>query len=310
MKYIIHVVFIILLSSVLWTCDKVDDPFPPDISVADSNIYWDDSSFSSSNNGERYVLMEEYTGHVCANCPGAAKEIQRIINNFYGEKFIPVSIHATESFAAPKPNYPNAPEGSFLTDHRADPESYDYEAESFFGATLGLPRGIVCRTATGLTQDKWRQAAEDIFNNPGETISNINITNFYDDSSKTYQVRIIIEWLVDYDLSWLATNSSSLYLSIFLTEDNVVDWQLDNESTPPYIENYIHRHMFREAINGSFGEELDLADAGEVTTLTYTRNFDPDQIGIDPENSNIIAFIYKSKPEWEVLQVNEAHLLP
>ena len=117
------------------SCDKVDDPIPPNIDIVDTSIIWDDSVFSKTNNGIRYVLMEEFTGHTCTNCPAAATEVDRLRNKKYGEKFIPIAMHATEPFAAPKA-WPGAPGGSYQSDHRTD-ESLDYENEPLFGILKG-----------------------------------------------------------------------------------------------------------------------------------------------------------------------------
>ena len=300
------ILFISLFSGLILSCDKIDEPFPPNIEIIDSSIVWDDSIFSNSNDNVRFVLMEEFTGHTCPNCPDAAVEVERFRNVKYGAKFIPIAIHATETFAAPK-DLTGAPAGSYQTDHRTD-ESLDYENESSFGIGKGLPRALISRRGESVTVGKWVQKCDKIYENPGPTLANIHITNFFDDSSKTFRVRIRIEWLEDY--------AGGMNLQIQVREDNIVDWQLDGSD---HIEDYLFDHMFRGSVNGAWGSPISAASAGEITEISFTQSIE-NYLGRERKYSldnyeksdfsdwSMIAFIYKDSPEFEVMQVNEAHL--
>lgn len=296
--------FIPVLAFFISSCDKIDDPFPPNLDVSDTGIVWDDSVESESNGGVRYVLMEEFTGHTCTNCPAAATEIERLRKKVFGKKFIPIAIHATETFAAPK-DLSGAPAGSYQTDHRT-PESLEYENESAFGVLKGLPRGMVSRRGESVVKDKWKSECDKVFNNPGSTVANINIKNYFDDSTKIFQTRVSIEWLQAY--------SGDMNLQIQVLEDSVVDWQLDGST---HVEDYVFKHLFRGSVNGAWGTPLPAADAGSVTDTTFTRsieNYLGNGVTVDnfPKTDfssfMIVAYLYKRAPEYEVMQVNEAHL--
>jgi hypothetical protein len=292
---------IALLPIAFYSCDKVDDPFPPNLDVIDSTVVWDDSVTSASNNGVRYVLMEEFTGHTCSNCPAAAVKVEDLRKN-YGEKFIPIAIHATEAFAAPA-DRPGAP-GGYQTDHRTD-ESLEYENETAFGVAA-LPTGLVSRSKESINKDKWKAEADKIFSNPGATQANILITNYFDDSSKTFKVSVDIEWLEAY--------TGDMNLQIQVLEDSVVDWQLDGLTNIP---DYVFKHMFRGSVNGAWGTELVAANKGEHTIISFSRKIEA-YLGrgntlanfpkTDFSSFSIVAFIYKRSPVFEVMQVNEAHL--
>ena len=305
MKY--YGIIILLASIALFACDKVEDPFPPTKDVVDTGIVWDDSVFSVDNNNRRFVLMEEFTGHTCTNCPAGASEVERLVG-IYGNELVPISIHAS-SFAKPKPGY--CQDGSFPDCFSSD---YRTEAgEAYLGplGIDGLPGGLVSRSR-GTADDKvtgklsstvWETR---ILEYIGEAaIANLRLANYYDDSTKTYQVRVNIEWL--------SAHSGDLNLQVQLLEDSIQDWQQDaRQGAGPeqYVKDYWHRHMFRGDVNGVWGEPLDAAAAGEVTEIIYTRAFDPDGIGYKLEHMSIIAFMYKrGGPIYEVMQTNQAHLI-
>ena len=298
---------IIALLSLVFSCDKVENPFPEDLSVSDSSITWDDSVSSAPNAGVRYVLLEEFTGHTCTNCPDAAREAERLRNKVFHEKFITISIHATETFAAPKV-LAGAPAGSYQTDHRTD-EGDSYELETTFGVQKGLPRGMISRTGECVVKDKWKSEADKIYLSTDPTMANVSIMNYFDDSSKYFKVVVDIEWLVDY--------SGGQNLQVQVVEDSVVDWQLDNGANVP---DYVHRHMFRGSVNGAWGTELNAsAKAGDHTIMEFTRSIEKylgrgktlaDFKKPDFSSFQIIAFIYKRSPDFEIMQVNEAHLTP
>jgi hypothetical protein len=298
-----YLILLVLPLFILFSCDKVDDPFPPTKNVVDTGIVWDDSVFSIETNNRRFVLMEEFTGHTCTNCPAGATEVERLAAKYAGE-LVPISIHAS-SFAKPKPGY--CQNASFPDCFSSD---YRTTAGEEYLAPLGidgLPGGLVSRTEgavsgqTGkLTINTWAGVADNII---GTTpVANLSLVNYYDDSTKTFQVKVNIEWL--------SAHTGDFNLQVQLLEDSIVDWQQDARLDPnPYVQFYTHRHMFRDDLNGIWGEPLETASANDAVEIVYTRAFDPDAIGYKIEHMSIVAFIYKrGGPIYEVMQVNQAHL--
>lgn len=300
------VILLAISTVLLFSCDKIDDPFPPDNSVSDTGIVWDDSVASISNAGIRFILLEEYTGHTCINCPAAAVEAERL-KDLYGDKFIQMAIHATETFAAPK-HVSCAPADAFQTDHRTD-ESLEYENELSFGVAKGLPRGMISRTGESITHNKWQTEADKIFNSSPDAIANIGIRNFFDDSSKVFRTDIDIIWLQDY--------TGGINLQVQVLEDSIVDWQQIPATDPCYIEEYVFNHMYRGAVNTAWGNAIDAAGTGDTSHFSFTRSVE-DYLGRGNtlasrtksgfSDFSIVAFIYKVSPDFEVMQANSAHL--
>ena len=76
------------------------------------------------------VLIEDFTGFKCANCPDASSELHKI-EEIYPDKVIGIAIHAG-SFAEPS--------GVFVTDFRTDEgnEITDFRSGAF-------QPGLVCK---------------------------------------------------------------------------------------------------------------------------------------------------------------------
>src|SRR5204862_7030097 len=71
----------------------------------------------------RKILIEDYTGFKCGNCPAGASILYNQLKPIYGNDLITIAVHASPSntFTEPSPPAslpPNAPAGSYSTDFR------------------------------------------------------------------------------------------------------------------------------------------------------------------------------------------------
>lgn len=290
--------FIPLIASIaiLSSCDKIDNPIPDNF-VDLEGISFDDSLYTESSPTMRKVLVEEFTGHLCNVCPLGSKEIERL-DSIYGEQLIPMSIHA----------------GSFsitLTgiDYNADgiddyTTNFAISAGETYYSTFGVssnPAAAVSRinnaNITGLAQ--WQTDIDAIKNDVPK--AKIGLSVLYDDSTRTVKAVVNTEWL--------SSETGSYNLQIYLVEDSIVDWQKDASNPPPLsdgnIQFYTHRHVFRDAINGTWGTPIPSSNLGDIDTqeaaLVLPSNW-------DKNHCSVIAHIYKSGPDYEVLQVEELHV--
>ena len=141
-KYIIATLFGILLFNIT-SCDIIEGPY-----LIDNN-----TNPVDTNTFVKKVLIEDFTGHRCPNCPAAAEELVSL-QDFYGDRVIGIAIHpSSPAFSTPSP----------LT-----ASSYTYDFRTQFGddidnifeiTTVGLPRGMVNRTGFDtqhqLGKDEW-----------------------------------------------------------------------------------------------------------------------------------------------------------
>ena len=88
------------------------------------------------------ILIEDFTGHYCGNCPLAAIEAKRLEEK-YGSRIVVMGIHCTY-FAKPKD-----PNGIFGNDYRTP--AGDALESKFNVGSAGLPKGLINRSRFGKT---------------------------------------------------------------------------------------------------------------------------------------------------------------
>lgn len=235
----------------------------------------------------RKVLIEEFTGVQCVNCPEGSEKIEDLVA-FHGDNLIPVSIHAGD-FSTPSAEslYDfNTPEGMILEN-------------SYLGPVLGFPIAVINRRQFDDENDlpvlssTWAgHIAEEFLEEPK---LNINIDNAFDTSSR--------QLTIDVTLSFLETVTEGLGISIMLLEDQIVDYQL----TPDGKENdYVHKHVLRTMLTDYKGDVISPAQTigGERPEFTYTFTVPAEW---NWENCSVVAFVSQYGDDLDVLQANIEH---
>ena len=177
LKYTIALFFGILLFNIT-SCDIVEGPY-----LIDGN-----TNPVDTNTFVKKVLIEDFTGHRCPNCPAAAEELASL-QNFYGDKVIGIAIHPSSTFAIPDP----LTSSKFTYDFRTE---FGDDIDNIFEITIvGLPRGMVNRTGFDtdhqLGKDEWSSVVQtELAKAPifGITLSsdvNINCKNCLEKDTKT-----------------------------------------------------------------------------------------------------------------------------
>jgi len=114
-------------------------------------------SGSSAIVNEKVILLEEFTGHLCVNCPEATI-LAHDLKQTYGEQLVLLSIHAGD-----------------LAEPDQSPFDADYLTEAgtaIFNefAPLGVPTGMINRTeyqgSYVLFKDSWEPAIQELINLP------------------------------------------------------------------------------------------------------------------------------------------------
>lgn len=276
MKYLYISLFIFASFTLFLSCDKIEEPY-----MVVNNNPIDTNDTSGVITYVQKVLIEDFTGHTCTNCPGASEKMEELIHT-YGNKIVPMAIHVG-FFAQPAgSNYPEdfrTAEGTAIDD--------------FFGASaVGLPQGMVNRVETSgnrlIAASGWGSAASQILlQNP--TIG-ILITNTYDTLTRQGNISIKSTFLSDFN--------ENLKIVVMLTEDSIIAPQLvDNVYTP----DYEHNHMLRATLTSSWDGETIVTSSiskDEFVTKNYNFTLDPSwKAGY----CNIVAYIYHES-NYEVIQ--------
>ena len=285
--------YITLLSIILiiTSCDVVEGPYMSDITIPID---------TTTNTYLQKILIEDFTGHKCPNCPEAARELDAI-SVIYPGQIIGMAIHVG-SFAKPTPVIGAPYDYDFRT------SSGDVVDNAFGNISEALPRGMINRAGYPenhkLGAGEWAAAVlEELTKDTTFTI---------DISSNESSISIT---------SVVQKNINGEYnLVVCLTESNIINWQQDGGES---LEDYEHNHVLR---TGLIDQELSISTnyvAGQEieNTITYdlialeqsNKDYSISLGGNDipgewnPNNMSVVAYIYNTITK-EIVQVEEAHL--
>ncbi|MBL7884047.1 MAG: Omp28-related outer membrane protein [Bacteroidia bacterium] len=300
------IVLLLFLINFITACDKVNNPYPPTNSnLGDANSC-DTAVFPAVTAPLRKVLVEDYTGHKCGNCPKAAEEL-KYADSVYAGQVIPLAIHVGY-FADPCPPPPSTLPCRDYTTTAGD----EYNT-TFYPSAGGLPQGVINRkvfdASNGTFQylvnyqsHGWTNFISTFINTP--PIAYIQIINDFDNSTKKLCTSV--------KSNFLSNLNGNYRLVVLLTQDSIVDWQVDYRYNPNMIPSYKHQHMLRDAINGAWGEEIASGTVNNGTSIItkYAYNIPNSYKGIaaNPQKMHVVAFIYDATT-YEVLQAEDAKVI-
>lgn len=255
----------IVLMVLVTSCDEKMIPIPDVVPASD-----------------RVVLIEEFTGVECVNCPQGSAELENLLG-LYGDNLVAVSIHAGV-FSDP---YPTS---------KYDFRTVEGEAiQEFVGNPIGWPSAVINRVnpngnALQLPQNRWAGSIEDALKQ-APLVSMGGDIEYEPVSRNTFiELRVVGRALIE----------EPIFLTVLVKESHIEDVQL----TPMGLQDdYDHKHVLRRVITPFSGERLrDRLDVGEVVTQTFS--FDLDESWVVP-NCRLIAFVHLRESNKEVLQALE-----
>lgn len=249
-----------LLGSALAACDSIDE----------KDRIIGPIEFESQKN----ILIEDFTGQNCLNCPNAANAIHTMQEMYGKSHVITVAIHGGAMSIA-------APRGLATEDGNAYVSHWDIK---------GFPSGLIDRSG-GVNNNYETWSASAITRLQLTTPIQLKINNSYDETSRNLNIQTIIN--SEEDLSGK--------LQLWLVEDQIIGRQTMPDGTTN--RSYEHNHVFRSTINGLWGEDIQLT-AGDAKETIHTITLDENW---KPENVSIVAFVYNDN---EVQQTTIESILP
>ena len=236
---------------------------------------------------EKVVLLEDYTGMQCVNCPDAAAIIDNIHHTFENN-FIAVGLHPTSGpYQKPMPNK----DGVLVDLSSADADAYykKYSVKAF--PTAMIDRSEFDGVKLLDNKDKWSSY---VFNKAQETTSvNISMTSSYDAATRTVTLAT--------DVAFFEAVAEELYLQLWVIENGIIGPQVTAKGVNW---EYEHNHVLRSAINGTWGQSLGSFFAAkqelETITTTYTLNK-----AWNADNCEIVGFVYRASDDV----ILQAHLV-
>lgn len=276
-KHLIKPGFAVLLTILAAACDLIEPPFK--------------QQAGQSGTADRKVLLEDYTGHTCVNCPTAAMLSQNL-KNLYGDRLIVMAVHAGY-FARPQ----SAP---FNADYRSQAgEAWD----QFFNISAnGNPNALINRlknnTFWHFPPGNWATKVAEAMES--EAAAKIELSANYNTTSRKLDITA--------KTTFLTALQGNFKLQVCLVEDSLVSAQRNNDPNAgptPVIAEYVHRHVLREAVNGIWGDQiLSNPQAGNSATKTYQLTL---PAAYKHQHCSVVVFVYDAET-YEVLQVEDKHL--
>jgi len=285
-------------------CDKVTNPYPEVAATElDQTLYpgnWADylanewPVFTANTNTYRNVLIEDFTGHTCINCPQASESAEQIVQAHPGRVFV-AAIHTGPTGMGPL-------QAVSLPDYPTDwTNAQGLEIGNFFGtipgsAFQGNPRGTVNRA---LWND---QLTVHPTSWPGRTNSflNANILKVNLQSHANYYPETRGLFLhTEVDITD-ASLTNALGLVVYLIQDSMVGDQKMSDNT--HNHEYVHREIMRGCIDGqAFGRTISADDLNENGNyyLNYSYKLPAQYTASD---MHVLIYVY-DKTTYEVYQV-------
>lgn len=277
---ILSVFAIVAISFV--SCDVIEPPYTQGGPGPDS-----------TDTVKRKILLEDYTGHLCPNCPGAAVIAHQLME-LYPDQITLVTIHAGYFAKLVSPNY--------MTDFRC---TTGENLNTYFGVDLiGNPNGTINRKEYSGSRvvgpDDWASKIAELLLLPPD--ADINITRTFNSGTSAIDLTANVNFLNELP--------NTIMISAYLTEDSIVDYQKNNDpavGTTPDIADYVHMHVLRGSMNGTWGDTLSATGVTAGTQLSKSLSYTITNGTWNKDHMHIVVFIYDAAT-LEVIQTEEIRL--
>ena len=282
MKHFRYLFAFLFISVTMISCDEKEIIIPEITPVA----------------SDRIVLIEDFSGVACVNCPNAGRAIDAIMVD-HPDNVIAITVYTNE-LGLP---YPQS-----KCDLRTES---GVSIQNDLGVLAAKPAGTFNRVVLAgndrfnLKPNLWENLVVDQLNNP--VLANLNITHTYNESTRMITAKVTANAVADIN--------EPVRISLCITENGIIDAQLDGGGLDL---EYEHKHVLRDYITPFDGESfVNSMQANDLVQKTFEYQI-PTDLGsitnnscpIDAANCNLVAFIhYGSSTNKEVIQAAEVHVV-
>lgn len=237
--------------------------------------------FVSTEPQLRNVVLEEFTGIHCGNCPGGHKTAKQLADENPGRVLL-VSIHEG-SYAIPGKNEPDFRTkwgASILnqTGLTAFPAA-TINRLKFPGEPYSYPYNPQTKGGMAMNVNGWKPAAEDSVLNSIISPMNIDIKTNWNNDTRDLEIKV--------EVYFTETISDGAKLNIYLLENHI--WGPQTGASDPL--NYEHNHVLRDLLTGQWGEIISSTEKGDLFSKTYNVKIDSKFV---ITNCDLAVFITKS----------------
>ena len=263
------------------SCDKLKEPYIIEPAVAQSDTIPLVESDTANFDGKIVVLLEDYTGVKCNNCPEAGALALQLQEQNEGHLVV-LGVHPKSALQNPAGGFPD-----FRTDDGNEWNNY---------FNIGAyPNGLVNRTGV-VGASEWTSAVNNVIGNDAPV--RLIVKTEFNEGTRELKLSIHAKFLQNVE-------SDDVRITTCMMEDNIVGKQ----QTPDGIDaNYVHRHVFRgTADNQTWGRVLSSAESisegsNFITNMKFTLSDD-----YNADEFYIVAFISDNNTK-EVLMAAETKI--
>lgn len=234
----------------------------------------------------RAVLIEDYSGVGCLNCPTAASRITKAAET-HGDKVVIVALHGSDTELGTQPG--------------EDPKGlYSSEAKTYFERLQsGGSLPVATFNRRPLASNGSKSYSDSYPQWPAEMQAVRELPQLYkidlqvSESDRKVTTRCTATALEQTE----ATTAPELYLQLWLIEDGIVAPQHLSKGV---MNDFQHNHIFRQTLNGIDGEPYKLGKSYDKTSAIEREI-------INPDHCSVVAILYDQKT-GEVYEVAKAPL--
>lgn len=234
---------------------------------------------------ERAVLLEDFTGQQCLNCPQAHKTIKELEAQYGEDKVIAVSIHCGEfGYSKTKTNFSKGNVGLMTEEGNAILETYGINSFPMGSINMGSP----------LTFPLWATAVREALSVASDV--DIDLTVGYTPASDNPDTGTI-----NISAGIMSGSARTADIQFWVIEDGIVAIQKDGNN---YVYDYVHDGVFRgQVLPGVKGESIALAKGIEFNKEASIETRWNEQEHWVPENLSIVAFVSDGSGVLQVTKV-------
>lgn len=278
MKKILGLSFVFSFFLLFISCEEVG----PNMNVSGGGNTGGDGDKQS-----RKVLVEEFTGVKCKNCPLGTDLLEQLIG-IHGDKLVVVGIHT----------------GFFATPYAESQHDFRTPVGDQIDTYLG---GVVSNPAAAINRTKFEGQPDYIIGKQlwtGYIASELekapkvelDLEKSYNSSSRLLETKV--------DLKFMENITDPVKITVLVTESKIKDVQLlpDNSKNTEYI----HKHVLRGALSDATGSAYTggATTAGAKGSQSFSMTL---PAGWKAENCSVVAFV-SSATTKAVYQVEEKHI--
>lgn len=246
------------------------------------------------------VLVEEFTGQMCSNCPAAHDQLKAISNGSPGR----VNIVGLYMYGSPQTRKPEGAANDFRD------SASNFINTTYYASISDLPSGGVDRVPQAGRISLYKNAwADAIATRLGATDSlNLAVKSVYDSTTGIAQIKVTVTYTKD-----VATPEN---LTVVIVESDIIDKQ---EFPTELREEYDFTNVFRTMLTTvPSGDPLTVGSshdkkAGRVFERVFTykpADFKSSEPRLKPRNCKVIAYVNtQNGTDYHISQSTSAPLV-